>query len=89
MKSFVFWLTTFAAFGALLAMILHPGPVEILVVWAAVNQWRGHARDLACQRRFISPSCDACDAAHGYLRPLGRINAAVQSKGTGRGDPNF
>lgn len=37
MKSFVFWLTTFAAFGAMLAMIFHPGPVEILIVWAAVN----------------------------------------------------
>lgn len=37
MKSFVFWLTTFAAFGAILATIIHPSPIEILVIWAAVN----------------------------------------------------
>ena len=67
------------------------GPViapQALVVRSAVDQRRGHARDLACQRGFIAPSGDACDAAHGYLAP-DRIDTAVQTEGTGEREPNF
>lgn len=37
MNSFFFWLTIAAAFGALLASIFRPGPIEIVVVVAIAN----------------------------------------------------
>lgn len=35
MKSFVLWLATAAAIGAMTGTIVHPGIPEILAVWAA------------------------------------------------------
>ncbi len=35
MKSFIFWIATAAALGALTGTILRPGILEIFAVWAA------------------------------------------------------
>lgn len=37
MKSFVFWLTAAMALGAILRTLIPASPLEILVVWFAVN----------------------------------------------------
>ena len=37
MRSFFFWLTLAAAVGAILAITLHPGAPEILIVFAVAN----------------------------------------------------
>ena len=34
MKSFIFWLTTAAALGAILGTAVRPGAVEVVVAWA-------------------------------------------------------
>jgi hypothetical protein len=51
MKSFVFWLTTATALGTVLAMILHPSPIEVMIVWIVVNAlyygWRTNRRTVA------------------------------------------
>jgi hypothetical protein len=54
MKSFVFWLATVAAMGALAGSILRPGFPEIVIVWAAViglYYWR---RSFTTKRRTVS-----------------------------------
>lgn len=44
MQSFPYWLLTALALGAFLGALLHPGPIEIVIVWAVAaalcSAWR-------------------------------------------------
>ena len=56
MKSFVFWLATAGAIGALAASILRPGFPEIVIVWAAVIGLHYFWRTLTTKQRTASPT---------------------------------
>jgi hypothetical protein len=55
MKSFVFWLATAGAVGAVAGTILHPGILEILIVWAAIVGLFYGVRSLRSQPRSAQP----------------------------------
>ena len=54
MKSFVFWLTTVAAIGALAGSMLRPGFPEIVIVWAAIIALHYGWRTMATKRHNAS-----------------------------------
>jgi hypothetical protein len=54
MKSFVFWLATAGAIGALAGTTLRPGFPEIVIVWAAVIGLYYGWRTLATKHRTPS-----------------------------------
>jgi hypothetical protein len=53
MRSFFFWLTSAAALGAILAMVLRPGVPEVLIVLAVANAL--YYGITARRRRPVSP----------------------------------
>jgi len=55
MKSFAFWLATAGAIGALAGSTLHPGFLEIVIVWGAVIGLYYAWRTLATKHRTASP----------------------------------
>ena len=54
MKSFVFWLATAGAIGAIAGSILRPGLLEIVIVWVAVIGLYYCWRNFAIKRRTVS-----------------------------------
>ncbi len=54
MNSFFFWLTVAAAIGAMLALILRPGAIEIFIVLAPANFAFYGYRRLAHGRRHTA-----------------------------------
>ena len=56
MKSFVFWLVTAAALGALAGSTLRLGFLEIVIIWAAVVGLHYGLRGKTTRRHTASPS---------------------------------